>query len=128
MGQRVCGGCTACCKVMAIKDFKEGFRVCRHSIKGKGCGIYESRPAPCREFICGWLGGWGTDQDRPDKIGVVFIPNDEGTAVKAMEVFPGGSAGPRAQAVIAAALGHYPVVIVRENGQVTELTVKGKRA
>jgi hypothetical protein len=28
---------------------------CRHLKMGQGCGIYETRPEPCREFYCRWM-------------------------------------------------------------------------
>jgi hypothetical protein len=36
------------------------------------CKIYPNRPKGCRDFICDWLKGQGTDADRPDKVGYVL--------------------------------------------------------
>jgi hypothetical protein len=41
---------------MGVGEVKEDFQWCPHCIKGGGgCGIYPNRPAPCRNFRCGWL-------------------------------------------------------------------------
>jgi hypothetical protein len=53
---RGCGGCTLCCKVMAVKPLnKPSGTWCQHCTTGAGCGIYEQRPAECAAFICGYL-------------------------------------------------------------------------
>jgi hypothetical protein len=72
---RVCGSCTACCKVPKIDApslQKPAGVMCQHCT-GSNCGIYESRPTPCRTFFCLWrrVGGM-PDELRPDRIGVMF--------------------------------------------------------
>jgi hypothetical protein len=53
---RACDTCTLCCKVIAVEDFAKPPGVwCRHCVRGKGCGIYETRPADCRTFFCEWM-------------------------------------------------------------------------
>ena|SRR5689334_20633998 len=53
---RACGTCTLCCKVIAVTDFDKLPGVwCLHCIRGKGCGIYETRPTDCRTFFCEWM-------------------------------------------------------------------------
>lgn len=53
---RACGTCTLCCKVIAVTDFGKPPGVwCAHCIRGKGCGIYETRPTDCRTFFCEWM-------------------------------------------------------------------------
>lgn len=53
---RACGTCTLCCKVIAVADFDKPPGVwCQHCARGKGCGIYETRPADCRTFFCEWM-------------------------------------------------------------------------
>ena len=53
---RACGTCTLCCKVIAVADFDKQPGVwCPHCIRGKGCGIYETRPTDCRTFFCEWM-------------------------------------------------------------------------
>ena len=38
---------------LAIKPSEDGS--CRYVVKGKGCTIYDERPAVCKEFDCGRL-------------------------------------------------------------------------
>src|SRR5256714_12564139 len=53
---RACGSCTLCCKVIAVADFGKPPGVwCPHCIRGKGCGIYQTRPTDCRTFYCEWM-------------------------------------------------------------------------
>jgi len=53
---RECGSCTLCCKVIAVADFNKLPGVwCSHCVRGKGCGIYETRPTDCRTFFCEWM-------------------------------------------------------------------------
>jgi hypothetical protein len=51
-----CAGCTLCCKVMRVPSLAKASGVwCPHCTMGIGCGIYETRPTECRNFICGFL-------------------------------------------------------------------------
>lgn len=53
---RACGSCTLCCKVIAVEDFQKPPGVwCAHCVRGKGCGIYQTRPTDCRTFFCEWM-------------------------------------------------------------------------
>lgn len=53
---RTCGTCTLCCKVMSVAALHKPFGVwCDHCSPGRGCRIYEDRPAECRTFKCLWL-------------------------------------------------------------------------
>jgi hypothetical protein len=71
---RECGGCTACCKTLRIRELKKLAGVlCEHCAEGSGCKIYETRPSVCRGFYCGWkrlpyLG----DEWRPDRCGILI--------------------------------------------------------
>ena len=74
--ERICDGCTACCMPLDIEE--SGFskprgQWCQHCNIGRGCNIYTSRPLMCNEFRCQWLMGFGTNEQRPDKIG--FVPD-----------------------------------------------------
>jgi len=41
---------------MGISEFrKPRGQWCTHCAPGKGCKIYDTRPATCRDFVCGWL-------------------------------------------------------------------------
>lgn len=75
LAARQCGPCTACCTELQIEapelHKKAGVR-CPHL--AKGCGIYETRPGVCREFLCGWrLFAELTDDWRPDLSGVLAM-------------------------------------------------------
>lgn len=51
-----CDGCTACCKVMHIRELdKPAHKWCPHCRIGTGCGAYETRPESCKVFECIWL-------------------------------------------------------------------------
>lgn len=55
-GGRACGQCTLCCKVPHIKELgKPRDRWCQHCDIGRGCRVYEERPAVCRGFYCDYL-------------------------------------------------------------------------
>ena len=70
--ERNCGGCTACCKTHGILSLMKMPGVwCQYCKTDKGCGIYEKRPAECREFKCSWLMGIGGERHRPDKTRIV---------------------------------------------------------
>jgi hypothetical protein len=78
--QRACDGCMACCFVHAIVEtMSPPYVWCRYC-RG-GCAIYDVRPAECRGYYCLWRMGFGTDEDRPDRNGmVVDFALDEGEA------------------------------------------------
>ena len=45
-----------CCKTPSIKELEKPPGVwCRHAVAGKGCGIYQNRPAVCQTFYCHWM-------------------------------------------------------------------------
>jgi hypothetical protein len=71
---RECGACVACCKILEIGAplDKPADVLCQHCT-GSGCGIYEKRPAVCRDWFCGWRKDADLpDHMRPDQCGVVF--------------------------------------------------------
>ena len=75
LAKRQCGPCTACCTELQIEapelHKKAGTR-CPHLTTG--CGIYETRPGVCREFLCGWrLFAELSDDWRPDISGVLMM-------------------------------------------------------
>jgi hypothetical protein len=39
-----------------------------------------NKPAPCVAFRCGWLLGAGGEDDRPDKGGVLILPEGPGVS------------------------------------------------
>lgn len=70
---RKCGECTACCTIMEVAELSKPQRVAC-SYASDGCRIYRDRPHSCRIWFCGWMMGFGRDEDRPDKSGVVVAP------------------------------------------------------
>jgi hypothetical protein len=68
-----------CCKVLHIEELKKPAGAwCSHAVTGKGCGIYASRPSPCRDFYCGWMTdpGFGPEW-KPEKAKfVVWVQPD----------------------------------------------------
>jgi hypothetical protein len=78
-----CGTCTACCRIFEIPELsKPAGKWCDHCAIGRGCQIYDNRPARCADFECLWLlSQKRADPDerlgpelRPDKCKVVFSP------------------------------------------------------
>ena len=79
-----CDGCTACCKIMEIRELnKPGNTWCSHCKIGVGCGIYDTRPESCRVYECVWLqtqrGNKPLSLDlRPDRLRVVIGTTNHG--------------------------------------------------
>ena len=70
---RSCGTCTQCCNVFAVAATESPqYAWCQHCTPGVGCGIYRERPPECVDFYCLWRMGFGTEDDRPDRRGVVL--------------------------------------------------------
>lgn len=88
---RDCGDCIACCTYLKISSLpKKALTHCPHvelldinsdlnftgkhdCATGKGnCKIYDSRPSVCQGYKCMWLFGYGDEEDRPDKSGVLI--------------------------------------------------------
>ena len=92
-----CGGCTACCTVLGIKEIrKPDYAPCPHLSAG-GCGIYENRPTECRTYECVWRSSNLPDELRPDRLGVIlelhgqFVESLGAPAVVIREVWPGAA-------------------------------------
>jgi hypothetical protein len=77
---KTCGACTLCCKVMGIVELAKPMGVwCGHCSPGKGCGVYDSRPASCRVFACQWLLDPALPRRfRPDQTKVVLVSEVSG--------------------------------------------------
>jgi hypothetical protein len=75
LDDRACGDCIACCLLPAIDtpELKKPERqLCPHCT-GKGCGVYDARPAVCRTFNCAWKRiASMPPETRPDRLGVMF--------------------------------------------------------
>jgi hypothetical protein len=53
---RACGDCSLCCKILGVEEIQKPVgKWCQHCKAGRGCLIYESRPAACQHFACQWL-------------------------------------------------------------------------
>jgi hypothetical protein len=74
--KRQCGPCNACCvdlKIVAPELKKKARVPCPH-LSSAGCGIYETRPGVCRQFLCGWRLFEDMDNTwRPDLSGVLAM-------------------------------------------------------
>jgi hypothetical protein len=104
---RQCGGCTACCKTHEIHALaKPPGQWCRHCLPGRGCAIYDERPAECRSFGCLWLAGYGPDRIRPDRSRVVLgtvtftVRGKPVELVTMNEMTPGSIAKPAGQEIV----------------------------
>jgi hypothetical protein len=90
MTVRACGDCTLCCKVMAIEELsKPPGQWCGHCQPGRGCRIYDDRPAECRDFNCLWL----IDERfgphwRPNKSKLVLTTSEDGIEIRCDPGFP----------------------------------------
>lgn len=120
--KRPCAGCTACCSVLGVAPLdKQPFEPCKHCVE-TGCGIYETRPKICGEFDCLWQGGTGEEQDRPDRLGVIFAPTNGPVdftgqiEIQAYEVVPNAFASPRVVAVAKLFTAHGLLVIGHVHG------------
>jgi hypothetical protein len=87
---RACGDCTLCCKVMAIEEIaKPDGQWCRHCEPGRGCLVYETRPAECRGFNCLWLvderfgAHW-----KPSRSKIVLTTSVDGIEIRCDPGFP----------------------------------------
>lgn len=109
--RRECGACTACCHAPDIPWLeKPEFTSCTHLKEGAGCEIYSTRPKGCRDFKCLWLAapknaGFLTEEDRPDKLGVMIQLNGgaaEFEGVDLWELRPGALESDRARRIRAA--------------------------
>ena len=70
VAKRVCGSCTACCKVpeLIMREYYKPPGVwCKHCNPGRGCSIYADRYTECQAFMCQWLLGFGSEEERPDR-------------------------------------------------------------
>jgi hypothetical protein len=73
---RQCGGCSACCSTLHVKELgkPEGQR-CEHQCD-RGCAIHgNGKPEICKGYLCMWRLGVGEDSDRPDRGGLLLHPS-----------------------------------------------------
>lgn len=68
---RECGDCHACCTTLGVPTLGKKANIrCEHLCAGK-CGIYATRPSECAGYLCLWRQGWGTGEQRPDRLGAI---------------------------------------------------------
>jgi ribosome modulation factor len=71
---RECGACTACCFEIVIDDpaLQKPARTWCANCGAGGCAIYETRPADCRTWHCGWRRMADLPETlRPDRSGIM---------------------------------------------------------
>jgi hypothetical protein len=116
---KACGSCGMCGKVLAIQVLdKPGGVWCGAYRKGAGCGVYDTRPAPCRGFHCLWLTSEKLSDDwRPDRAGFLMYTDRDGKRLNVV-VDPGKPAAwrrepyyQRLKAMSRRALDGYELVI-----------------
>lgn len=90
MFERPCYGCTMCCKLPAAPEIQKPSGVwCQHCDKGKGCRIYDTRPAGCRDFMCLWkVQPTFPEAERPDKAKVIWQLTQDGATAVATTEYP----------------------------------------
>ena len=72
---RICSGCTACCKTHYILEARSlPGELCKCCAIDEGCLIFEGeqRPTTCHLYECLWLNGKGEESDRPDGLKIVM--------------------------------------------------------
>jgi len=131
-----CGECTMCCKIKGIDapDLqKKEFVWCQHCDKGKGCKIYDTRPAPCREYWCVWLDARSRGEVplslRPDKCKVVMdITQDQKTLVLWVDpAYPGAASEPQILDFLSRVKAKINVVIaIGDRRQVVSVSKEGE--
>ena len=87
---RDCGTCTMCCKLIAVEALsKAPGSWCPHCVRGKGCGIYQTRPAECRTFFCHWMVEKGLGPEwKPERAKFALVKTEGGKRLTAL-VDPG---------------------------------------
>jgi hypothetical protein len=99
---RSCGGCTACCKLLPVRELQKPANTkCRHQTFAKGCGVYHKpgMPPSCMLWTCRWLinndTGHMSRPDRshyvidimPDYIKVTREPGAEPVSVEVVQIW-----------------------------------------
>ena len=87
-----CGGCTACCSTLVIRELKKPMYVrCQHA-GSDCCTIYPDRPKSCRDFVCDYATGvlGPVDKWRPDQCGIMCrVEQGPPPRIELYEVVPG---------------------------------------
>jgi len=135
-GMRTCGECRACCMAFDVGALnKPAGAACPHLQAESGCGIYPDRPDACRAFACGWLRDttW-TDDERPDRLGLIVVPEDQDSAfasaaavplLVAYELRPGAHESCDAEPLLKRLSRHRLVALVRHGWESREREPSG---
>jgi hypothetical protein len=98
---------------------KPAFTACDHACAGGGCGRYDDRPASCRTFRCLWLDGHLSDEDRPDKLGVIFTTTTHesvGVHPLVVEAAPGSASDQVIADAVQRLTAKSPVLVLTRRG------------
>lgn len=80
---RDCGGCTLCCKLLAVEELSSPpLGWCPRCDVKTGCAAYADRPTECRQFYCEYLldGALG-EHWKPSKCKMVVVLEDYADAL-----------------------------------------------
>jgi hypothetical protein len=95
---KACGTCSLCCKLLEIPALeKPAGAWCRHSVKGRGCGIHGSHPQACRVFSCGWLARADLDERWKPQTAHFLLRDELDAGQLCVDVDPGYPAAWRAE-------------------------------
>lgn len=81
--KRSCGGCVACCDSLNIAELEKPAGVMCGHCSGHGCNVHgqPDMPEVCAGFQCLWLAGMGTEEQRPDRCGIIAWKAPDGMLV-----------------------------------------------
>lgn len=126
---RSCDGCSACCHGLHIEKLsKPTFQDCPHQCTA-GCGVYADRPGACRDFKCLWLLGHLAEEDRPDKLGVLFsvtVHPQLGKVPMLIEVREGALDQPKVRGAVRRMVADRPVLLSSRRGGRVVHTAQGQ--
>ena len=121
---RQCGPCTSCCTALEIVELNKPAGVPCTNLGPSGCSIYATRPEPCRAFMCGWLEGFGSEDERPDQTKIILRtghasdgPLKDVPFAMAHETEPGASEKRVGRKVLNALAKKITVVLIRLDGR-----------
>jgi hypothetical protein len=80
---RACGDCSLCCKLIRVDAAaKAAGTWCTHCAPGRGCKIYDARPAECRDFYCAWMASPALGEEwRPSRCKLVLRVESDGRMI-----------------------------------------------
>lgn len=77
---RQCGECSVCCVIGGVPEIEKPAHTPCPFIKTDVCGscsIFDKPELPlvCKTYRCSWLKGYGAEEDKPDKSGLLVTEN-----------------------------------------------------